>query len=111
MITVKLFSCLDCHACGSLSEIEEARKKSRTIRIKSAEIDNITNEQLKYGALELLPWLGISLKLFGVKKIFQVSGEKELLPSFLRKETSPTATTTEESHRVPLCRNCFRLLC
>ena len=89
---------MDCHACGSLSEIEEARKKSRTIRIKSAEIDNITNEQLKYGALELLPWLGISLKLFGVKKIFQVSGEKELLPSFLRIRKSHPLQQQQRNH-------------
>ena len=58
----------------SLFEIEEAVKKLKNY--KSAGIDEIFNEQLKYGAPGLLPWL---------KDLFQTVWNREEIPSDWRK--------------------------
>ena len=58
----------------SFLEIEEALKKLKNY--KSAGIDNISNEQLKYGAPGLLPWL---------KDLFEIIWKEEKIPSDWRK--------------------------
>ena len=58
----------------SLFEIEEAIKKLKNY--KSAGIDEISNEQLKYGSPGLLPWL---------KDLFETVWKSEDIPSDWRK--------------------------
>ena len=77
----------------SLFEIEEAIKKLKNY--KSAGIDEISNEQLKYGSPGLLPWLKDLFETVWKSEDIPVIGGKESSPSSQRKGTSHIATTTE----------------
>ena len=76
-------------------EIKEAVKKLKNYI--SSGIDEISNEQLKYGAPGILPWLRSLFESVWRSEDVPSDWRKKSLPSFQIKETSLTVITTEVS--------------